>query len=126
MKVHHIGVAVNNIDDAVKYWEKLGFKIHHREHVQSQSIEAAFLSLGNVWLELVQPVGEKTPLTNFLQKRGEGLHHICFEVEDIRKESGSAQMITEPVKGFGDSEIAFAYPNEFGRVLVEFVQQPPY
>jgi methylmalonyl-CoA epimerase len=126
MKIHHIGLAVNSIDEAAQYWKQLGFKIEHREIVRSQSVEVAFLSLGNVWLEFIQPAAEETPITNFLKKRGEGLHHICLEVDDIKKETGCVKLITGPVKGFGDSTIAFAYPREFGKVLVEFVQDPPY
>lgn len=126
MKVHHIGLAVENIDQAAHQWEQLGFKIEHRETVESQSVEVAFLPLGNIWLEFIQPAAENTPITNFLKKRGEGLHHICLQVDDIEKETGSVKLITDPVKGFGDSTIAFAYPQEFGKVLVEFVQNPPY
>jgi methylmalonyl-CoA epimerase len=126
MRVHHIGLAVNSIDEAVRYWERLGFKIERREIVKSQSVEVAFLSMGNVWLEFIQPAAGETPVTNFLKKRGEGLHHICLEVDDIKKETSSMRLIADPVEGFGGSRIAFAYPREFGKVLVEFVQNPPY
>ncbi len=126
MKVHHVGVAVQNIDEAARQWEQLGFKIDHREKVESQSVEVAFLSLGNVWLELIQPAGEKTPITNFLKKRGNALHHICLQVDDIKTDSSSVPLISEPVKGFGDSKIAFARLRKLGDILVEFVQTPPY
>ena len=126
MRLHHIGIAVKSIDEAAPYWEKLGFKIDHREVVKSQSVEVAFVSLGNVWLELVQPATEDTPITKFLEKRGEALHHLCFVVDDLKKDSGSTQLIREPAKGFGESMIAFAHPKEFGKILVEFVEKPPY
>ncbi len=126
MKVHHIGVAVQNIEEAAHQWEQLGFKIDHREIVESQSVEVAFLFLGNVWLELIQPAAEKTPITNFLKKRGNALHHICLQVDDIKTDSSPVPLISEPVKGFGDSKIAFARLRELGDVLVEFVQTPPY
>jgi methylmalonyl-CoA epimerase len=124
--LHHIGIVVNNKDISARYWEKIGFKIDHRQVVQSQSVEVAFISLGNVWLELVQPVGEKTPVTNFLEKHGETMHHMCFAVKNVKKDSAYLQLISEPTKGFGESTIAFAHPKEFGKVLVEFVQDPPY
>lgn len=77
-----------------------------------------------MWLELVQPAAERTPLTIFCKSAA--IHHICFEVGDIEKEVGSPQLIVQRVRGFGDSKIAFAYPKEFGKVLVEFVENPPY
>ncbi len=126
MKVHHIGLAVENIDQAARQWEQLGYKIEHREIVESQSVEVAFLSLGNVWLELIQPAGEKTPITNFLKRRGNALHHICLQVGEIRNDSSPVKLISEAVKGFGDSKIAFAHPRELGGVLLEFVENPPY
>ncbi len=126
MKVHHIGLAVDSIDETARHWEKLGLKIEHREIVESQSVEVAFLSLGNVWLELIQPAAEKTPITNFLRKRGNALHHICFEVEEMGREAGSVGLISQPVKGFGDSRICFSHPREFGGILLEFVEKAPY
>lgn len=126
MKVHHIGLAVDSIDETARHWEKLGLKIEHREIVESQSVEVAFLSLGNVWLELIQPAAEKTPITNFLRKRGNALHHICFEVEEMEREPGSVGLISQPVKGFGDSRICFSHPREFGGILLEFVEKAPY
>jgi len=126
IRLHHIGIVVKNIDEAAEDWKELGFKIDHRQTVESQSVEVAFLSLGNVWLELIQPAAEKTPVTNFLEKHGNGLHHLCFQVESIKSAAHGVDLISGPEKGFGDSRIAFAYPNEFGKVLVEFVEHPPY
>ena len=100
--------------------------IEHRQVVESQSVEVAFLSLGNVWLELIQPAAEKTPITNFLETRGNALHHICFQVESIKGATEGIQLISQPAQGFGESKVAFAYPKEFGKILVEFVENPPY
>ena len=126
LKVHHIGIVVKNIDDAAEYWKRLGCKIDHRQIVESQSVEVAFLSLGDIWLELIQPAAEKTPVTNFLEKRGEGLHHICVQVDNIMRATDGVRLIADPAQAFGDSKVAFAYPKEFGKVLVEFVENPPY
>lgn len=126
MNVHHIGIVVKNIDEAAEYWKRLGCNIDHRQVVESQSVEVAFLSLGNVWVELIQPAAEKSPVTNFLKKHGDGLHHICFQVDSIKRATDGVSLIAQPAQGFGDSKVAFAYPKEFGKVLVEFVENPPY
>lgn len=130
--IDHIGIAVHDIDEAAaRYLELLGAAISHREEVPGQGVEVAFLDVpGATRLELIAPLGAASPVSKFLQKRGEGVHHICVCVEDI---AATLQRLDEediplvdarPRAGAEGGRIAFLHPKALGGVLLELRQEP--
>src|SRR5207253_2272916 len=84
MKIDHLGIAVRSIDEALKFYrEMLGLPLAETEIVEDQGVEVAMLPIGESRVELLEPLGENSPVARFLEKRGPGIHHICIEVEDI-------------------------------------------
>jgi methylmalonyl-CoA epimerase len=125
-RLNHIGHAVESIDSAVdKYQLLYGFELLETENIETQKVEAAFLGLANCEIELIAPLPGNTTLRRFLDKRGEGLHHICFEVEDIDNElkrlaeMGVRLIDYKPRPGSRNTLIAFIHPDESNSVLVE-------
>ncbi len=127
----HIGIAVKNLDKSIAQYERnFGFTLHSRETIETSNVELAFLSLPNTLIELLTPTSTASSIHKFLETRGEGLHHVCYEVEDIRAElarmkSLGHRLIDEtPRPGAHHSEIAFVHPKDTGGVLTEFCQYP--
>ena len=128
LSVHHIGIAVDDLDAAIARYEALfGGSVEHRERVGEQGVEAASLRVGSSRVELLAPLGPETPVGKFLAKRGPGMHHIAFEVEDVTAElarlrADGVQLIDEqPRRGLFGLEVAFVHPESTGGVLAEFV-----
>lgn len=128
-KISHIAVIVSDLDEAMKFWvEALGLELSHVEHVEDQAVDVAFLPAGESDIELLKPITEDSGVAKFLQKRGPGIHHICFEVEDIaesliRLKARGIQLINEePTIGTGGKKIAFIHPKSTGGVLVELYE----
>lgn len=126
--VHHVGVAVDDLDAAIARWASLfGATLEHRQAVPDQGVEAASLRLGADRVELLAPLGPDTPVGRFLERRGPGLHHVAFEVDDVAAELGrlrtdEAQLIDEePRRGLFGLQVAFVHPEATGGVLAEFV-----
>jgi methylmalonyl-CoA/ethylmalonyl-CoA epimerase len=126
--VHHIGIAVDDLDAAIARYEALfGARLEHRERVEDQGVEAASLHVGSSRVELLAPTGPDTPVGRFLAKRGPGMHHVAFEVEDVaaeldRLKAEGVQLIDEePRRGMFGLEVAFVHPEATGGVLAEFV-----
>jgi methylmalonyl-CoA epimerase len=126
--VHHIGIAVDDLDAAVLVYEELfGARLEHRERVADQGVEAASLRAGESRIELLCPLGPETPVGRFLAKRGPGMHHVAFEVDDVGEElarlrADGAQLIDEaPRRGLFGLQVAFVHPEATGGVLAEFV-----
>src|SRR5437588_2306349 len=127
--IDHIGVAVEDLDRAVTlYRDSLGMPIVHRETVVEQGVEAALLDIGDGHVELLQPLGPETAVGKFLAKRGPGLHHVAYRVEDVEqtlsKLAGAGmRLIDEQArKGIRGSRVAFVHPASTGGVLTEIVQ----
>lgn len=127
--IDHVGIAVHDLQRAIeRYSLDFGFTLELEEDIPSQKTKAAFLKLGNSYIELLTPMDESSLIAKFLATRGEGLHHICFEVPDIRAEltslkSKGYQLIDEsPRTGARHSEIAFIHPKSTGGVLIELCQ----
>ena len=127
MKIHHVGVAVANLDDGIALYTSIfGARVTHRATVEG--IEGAFLDLGTAELELIAPTRADTPLSKFLADRGPGLHHVAYAVPDIRKAladaaaAGLELIDTEPRLGLHGVPIAFIHPRSVGGVLTEFVE----
>ena len=128
----HVGIAVENLDLAISdYQSKFGFKLDLREKVPSQKVELAFLKLDNTKLELLMPTSPDSTLRKFLDSRGPGLHHICYEVGDIvaelarLKELGLKLIDQVPRPGAHNTLIAFLHPKSTGGVLTELCQYKP-
>jgi methylmalonyl-CoA epimerase len=127
--IDHVGVAVSDLDAGLKlYEETLGLPLVHREVVSEQGVEAALLDVGESHVELLAPLGEDTPVGKYLAKRGPGLHHVAYRVEDINKVLGDlnregVRMIDEVARrGIRGSMVAFMHPSATGGVLTELVQ----
>ena len=128
-KVNHIAVVVDNLEASMKFWvEALGLEMSHREHVASQAVDVAFLPIGDSKIELLQPTEDESGVAKYLQKRGPGMHHVCFEVDDIdaalvRLKAVSVQLINEvPMVGSDGRKFAFIHPKAANGVLVELYE----
>ena len=129
-KIDHIGIAVRDLNKSVEYYEKsLGLHCHGREEVESQKVRTAFFEIGEVHLELLEPTSEESPIAKFLEKNGEGIHHIAFRTDDIEKQlnqaSGSGiKLIHEvPFEGAANKLVAFLHPKSTRGVLTEFCME---
>jgi methylmalonyl-CoA/ethylmalonyl-CoA epimerase len=127
-KVDHIGIAVHDIEEARQPYEALGLTVTHVKEVSDQQVKVAFLPVGDTEVELVQPTTADSGVARFLEKRGEGVHHLCFEVDDIEatladlKEQGMRLIDQEPRQGaFG--RVAFLHPRAAHGVLIELVEK---
>jgi len=128
LSVHHIGIAVDDLDAAIdRYAMLFGAAADHRETLAEQGVEAASLHVGPSRIELLAPTGPDTPVGRFLAKRGPGLHHVAFEVADVAAElarlrAEGAQLVDEePRRGLFGLQVAFVHPEATGGVLAEFV-----
>ena len=126
--IHHVGVAVDDLDAAVETYERLfGGRVEHRSRVDDQGVEAASVRVGESRVELLGALGEDTPVGRFLAKRGPGMHHVAYEVADIRAalaelEAAGAELIdTEPRQGMFGLQVAFVHPESVHGVLSEVV-----
>jgi methylmalonyl-CoA epimerase len=126
--IHHLGVAVEDLDEAVTTYERIfGARLEHRETVPDQGVEAASLKVGAGRVELLASLGEETPVGKFLTKRGPGMHHVAYEVEDVRAaigelaEQGVELVDEEPRQGLFGLEVAFLHPDAVDGVLSELV-----
>jgi methylmalonyl-CoA epimerase len=128
MKIDHIGVVVHDIQEALKAYETaLGLPLKEVMEVPDQEVEVAFLPVGESNVELVQPTSSDTGVARFLEKRGEGIHHICIEVEDIeaalaRLKAHKVQLIDEEPRPGAHGRAAFVHPNAMHGVLIELVE----
>lgn len=125
-KVDHIGIAVRDITNALPHYiDTLGLTLLGIEEVENQKVKVAFIDAGNVKLELLEPIGEEGAIAKFIEKRGEGIHHIAFGVTDIRnrmielKDKGVQLLQEEPNIGAGGAEVAFMHPKSSFGVLYE-------
>jgi methylmalonyl-CoA/ethylmalonyl-CoA epimerase len=126
--IHHLGVAVEDLDEAVETYRKLfGAELEQRDVVESQGVEAAAVRVGENRVELLASLGEETPVGKFLLKRGPGVHHVAFEVSDLRQElaelaqQGVHVIDQEPHRGLFGLEVAFVHPESVHGVLAELV-----
>jgi methylmalonyl-CoA/ethylmalonyl-CoA epimerase len=128
-RIDHIGVATDDLDGAIALYEgTLGMPVAHRETVESQGVEAVLLDVGEGHVELLRPLGPETPVGKYLEKKGPGLHHVAYSVDDIEgvlgrlKEAGIELIDSEPRTGIRDSRVAFVHPRSTGGVLTEIVE----
>jgi methylmalonyl-CoA/ethylmalonyl-CoA epimerase len=129
-KLSHVGVAVKNLDSAVSVYKKL-FKVDHveTETVEDQKVKIAFFHLGETSIELTEASSSDSPIAKFIEKRGEGVHHLSFEVDDLKAElarlkaEGFQLIDEEPRRGAGGYWIAFLHPKSTNGVLIEISQK---
>lgn len=127
-KINHIGIAVNNIDEAVKlYTEVLGLKLAHVEVVEDQKAKTAIIPVGETKIELIQSTSPDGAIAKYIEKRGEGIHHIALEVDNIQdslktlSEKGVSLIDEKPRKGIENTSIAFLHPRAT-KILLELVE----
>jgi methylmalonyl-CoA/ethylmalonyl-CoA epimerase len=126
--IHHLGVAVEDLDEALSTYERLfGAELEHRATVPDQGVEAASVRVGDGRVELLEPLESDTPVGRFLAKRGPGMHHVAYEVEDVRAavsrlaESGAEMIDEQPREGLFGLQVAFVHPDSVHGVLAEVV-----
>jgi methylmalonyl-CoA epimerase len=126
--IHHLGVAVDDLDEAVTTYERIfGARVESRETVTDQGVEAASMRVGQSRVELLASLGEETPVGKFLAKRGPGMHHVAYEVPDVRAAidelagEGVQLVDEEPRQGLFGLEVAFLHPDAVHGVLAELV-----
>lgn len=129
-RVAHIGIAVRNLDEALRlYHEALGLPLHGRESVASDGVNAAFLPAGDTELELLEATDPDSPVARFIEKRGEGIHHIALEVDDVAETlktlrgRGYRLIDDEPRIGAGGVRVAFVHPRSTSGVLIELCEK---
>jgi len=131
--LYHVAVAVRNLDEVEKLYETaLGLRVEHREVVEEQGVKTSMLvpSQGGTAIELLEPVDSDSPISKFLDKRGEGIHHICFAVDDIEaalerlKKEGVRLIDETPRPGAYNSRVAFIHPKAVNGVLIELAELP--
>lgn len=128
-RVDHIGVAVEDLDASLELYERdYGMTLVHREIVAEQGVEAALLDVGENHIELLAPTSPDTPVGRFLAKKGPGMHHVAYQVDDIEatlaalKRSGLRLIDETPRTGIRASRVAFLHPSTAGGLLTEIVQ----
>ncbi len=128
-KIDHLGVAVASIDEALAVYRALGLAEEKRETVLSQRVVAAFLPVGESRIELLEPTGDDSPIARFLSRRGEGLHHVCFAVENLDgaladlASRGFKLIHSDPVSGADGKRVAFLHPEAGHGVLIELSEK---
>jgi methylmalonyl-CoA epimerase len=127
--IDHVGVAVEDLDSALALYEgTFGMPVAHRETVSDQGVEAVLLDVGDGHVELLRPLGEDTAVGRFLARRGPGLHHVAYRVDDIDaalaqlREQGVELIDSEPRTGIRASRVAFLHPRATGGILTEIVE----
>jgi methylmalonyl-CoA epimerase len=128
-QIDHIGVAVEDLDDAIAlYRDRLGMREQHRETVEAFGVEAVLLEIGDAHVELLTPISSDSAVARFLEQKGPGMHHVAYRTEDIDaalerlRESGVRMLDEQPRTGILESRVAFVHPKSTGGVLTEIVQ----
>jgi methylmalonyl-CoA/ethylmalonyl-CoA epimerase len=129
-KIEHIGIAVSNLEEAIKTYEQLlGTPCYKQEEVSSEGVKTAFFQVGESKIELLEATTETSPIAGFIAKKGQGIHHIAFDVSDIEasmaelKEQGFQLLNEQPKSGADNKLVAFLHPKSSNGVLVELCQE---
>ena len=127
--ISHIGIAVHDLDEGIAFYQKLGLTLEGTEEVPSQMVKVAFFPCGETRIELLAPTSEESPIARFLEKKGEGIQHLAFAVDDLPEELVKAEdkgirlIDKEPRPGAHRADIAFLHPKSSLGVLIEFCQE---
>ncbi|SRR5690554_653130 len=129
-KIDHIGIAVKNLDETLKFYEDImGIKCVSKEVVEEQKVKVAFLPIGDTEVELLESTHEDGPIAKFIEKKGEGIQHIAFKVDNIEEaikelqEKGVRLIDEQPRYGAGGARIAFLHPKSTSGVLIEISER---
>jgi methylmalonyl-CoA epimerase len=128
-KIDHLGIAVRSIDEALKFYrDQLGLDVSMRETVEVEKVHTAMLPVGESRIELLEAAAADSVIAKFIDKRGEGLHHIALTVPDLnaaveRLKASGARILNEPRKGAGGHLYSFVHPSSTGGVLLELIQE---
>jgi methylmalonyl-CoA/ethylmalonyl-CoA epimerase len=129
-RLDHVGIAVNDLDTARAFYEKmLGLRAAHEEVIEDQGVHEVLYRMGDAWVQLVAPLGPETPVGRFLAKRGEGLHHVGYSVANVATalkdlRSAGVEVVDEvPRAGSGGTTVAFLHPKGAHGVLIELVEE---
>jgi len=130
-KINHVAIAVNNIEEASKFYQEvLGLTLSGVEVVTAQKTKVGFFKIGESNIELVQPAEADSPLVKYLENKGQGIHHICFEVDDVEAEvkayleKGATLIDQKPRPGAHRTKVAFIHPKSSSGVLIELCELP--
>jgi methylmalonyl-CoA epimerase len=129
LHIDHLGVAVRSLDDALAFYEKqLGFQVSLRETVEHEKVKVAMLPAGGPRIELLEATGPDSVIAKFIEKRGEGLHHVAVKVPDLaaavqRLKAAGARLLNDPRPGAGGHLYVFVHPSSTGGVLLELIQE---
>ncbi|MGC9361761.1 MAG: methylmalonyl-CoA epimerase [Candidatus Syntrophosphaera sp.] len=127
--ISHIGIAVRDLEEGIAFYEKLGLTLEGVEEVPSQKVKVAFFPCGDTRIELLAPTSEDSPVARFIEKKGEGIQHMAFAVDDLpaalaKAESNGIRLIDkEPRPGAHHADIAFLHPKSSMGVLIEFCKE---
>lgn len=128
-KINHIGIAVKDIEAAIEFYKKLGLELEAVEVVESQKVKVAFIPIGEVRIELLEATSNNSPIAKFIEKKGEGIHHLAFGTENLQgrldeiKTKGIRLIDEIPRKGAHNANIAFLHPKSTCGVLVELCEE---
>jgi len=130
-KINHVAIAVNNLEETAKFYQNiLGLNLAGVEVVTAQKTKAGFLKIGESNIELLEPAEPTSPLVKFLETKGQGIHHICFEVDDIESavkvflERGAIMIDQKPRPGAHHTKVTFIHPKSSSGVLIELCELP--
>ena len=128
-KINHIGIAVKDLNAAIEMYKKLGFQVEGIDEVPSQKVKVAFLPVGEVRIELLEPTSDDSPIAKFIEKKGPGIHHIAFSTDNTESELKQAEMNglrlidKTPRPGAHDTKIGFLHPKSTLGVLMEMCEE---
>lgn len=129
--IDHLGIAVRSLAQARKFYEQLGLEVANEETVPHEKVKVAMIPLGDSRIELLEPTSADSTIAKFLEKRGEGLHHVALHVPDLARaidqlKTSGARLISDEIKvGAGGHLYIFVHPSSTGGVLLELVQESP-
>jgi len=127
--VNHIGIAVRSIEETAKFYSKLGLEIESIEIVESQKVRVAFIPVGDVRIELLEPTSDQSTISKFIEKKGEGIHHIALSTDNLSdrlkelESKGVLLIDTTPRKGAHNTSIAFLHPKSTHGILLELCEE---
>lgn len=129
--IDHLGIAVKSLAQAKKFYEQLGLKVMDEEVVDQEKVRLAMVPIGESRIELLEPTSDDSPIAKFLAKRGEGLHHVSLQVDDLagtveRLKQSGVRLVSDEIKvGAGGHLYVFVHPSSAGGVLIELTQDRP-
>jgi len=128
--MHHVAIVVKDLDEALRFYrDALGLEVEERRRVEAENVEIAFLPMGESEIELLRPLSSESGVARFLEKRGEGLHHVCLAVDDVdvamaRLQQAGAQVLSEePQEGTDGTRYLFVHPRSAHGVLIELYEE---